>query len=117
MCCLACYRIPNFLIEAYDVVVNKPKVAAYRAPGSPMAAFATESVIDEIARTLGMDPIELRLKNAVVEGDAAPYGPKYGPIGLTAVLEAARRHPHWTGADRLRTRDAAWPAASGSTPA
>ena len=70
MCCLAPYRIPNFLIEAYDVVVNKPKVAAYRAPGSPMAAFATESVIDEIARTLGMDPIELRLKNAVVEGDA-----------------------------------------------
>jgi CO/xanthine dehydrogenase Mo-binding subunit len=42
-----------------------------------------------------MDPIELRLKNAVVEGDAAPYGPKYGPIGLQAVLEAARRHPHW----------------------
>ena len=95
MCCLACYRIPNFFIEARDVVVNKPKVAAYRAPGSPVAAFATESVIDEIARTLGMDPIELRLKNAVVEGDAAPYGPKYGPIGLKAVLEAARRHPHW----------------------
>jgi CO/xanthine dehydrogenase Mo-binding subunit len=95
MCCLACYRIPNFFIEASDVVVNKPKVAAYRAPGSPVAAFATESVVDEIARTLGMDSIELRLKNAVVEGDAAPYGPKYGPIGLKAVLEAARRHPHW----------------------
>jgi CO/xanthine dehydrogenase Mo-binding subunit len=95
MCCLACYRIPNFLIEACDVVVNKPKVAAYRAPGSPMAAFATESVIDDIARTLGIDPIELRLKNAAREGDAAPYGPKFGPIGLAAVLEAARRHPHW----------------------
>ena len=66
MCCLASYEIPNVLIEGYDVVVNKPKVAAYRAPGSPMAAFATESVIDEIARTLGIDPIELRLKNAVV---------------------------------------------------
>ena len=74
-----CYRIPNFFIEAYDVVVNKPKVAAYRAPGSPMAAFATESVIDEIARTLGIDPIELRLKNAVVEGDRAPYGPQVRP--------------------------------------
>jgi CO/xanthine dehydrogenase Mo-binding subunit len=95
MCCLACYRIPNFFIEAHDVVVNKPKVAAYRAPGSPMAAFATESVIDEIARTLGMDAIDLRLKNAAVEGEAAPYGPKYGAIGLTAVLDAARRHPHW----------------------
>ena len=60
-----------------------------------MAAFATESLIDEIARTLGMDPIELRLKNAVAEGDQAPYGPTYGPIGLRQVLEAAARHPHW----------------------
>jgi CO/xanthine dehydrogenase Mo-binding subunit len=95
MCSLAPYRIPNFFIEAYDVVVNKPKVAAYRAPGSPMALFATESMMDDLARDLGMDPIELRLKNAVVEGDRAPYGPLYGPIGLKQVLEAARSHPHW----------------------
>ncbi len=95
MCCLSPYRIPNFFIEAHDVVVNKPKVAAYRAPGSPMAMFATESVLDEVARELDMDPIELRLKNAVTEGDPAPYGPKYGPIGLTQVLEAARNHPHY----------------------
>ncbi len=45
---------------------------------------------------LGIDPIELRLKNAVAEGDHAPYGPKYGPIGLKQVLEAARNHPHWS---------------------
>ena len=96
MCCFASYNIPNFLIEAYDVVVNKPKVAAYRAPGSPASTFATESLVDEIARTLGMDAIDMRLKNAVVEGDKAPYGPAYGPIGLTQVLEAAKNHPHWT---------------------
>src|SRR5204863_3092431 len=60
MCALACYKVPNFFIEAYDVVVNKPKVAAYRAPGSPMATFATESLMDELARRLEMDPIELR---------------------------------------------------------
>jgi CO/xanthine dehydrogenase Mo-binding subunit len=96
MCCLAPYVVPNFFIEAHDVVVNKPKVAAYRAPGSPIAMFATESVVDEIARALDMDPIELRLKNAAAEGDQAPYGPKYGPIGLKPVLEAAKRHPHWT---------------------
>jgi len=95
MCALAPYRIPNFFIEAYDVVVNKPKVAAYRAPGSPIAAFAIESAVDEIARELKIDPIELRLKNANEEGDRAPYGPKYGPIGLKAVLDAARNHPHW----------------------
>jgi CO/xanthine dehydrogenase Mo-binding subunit len=95
MCCLSPYTLPNFFIEAYDVVVNKPKVAAYRAPGSPMAMFATESAIDEVARELDMDPIELRLKNAAAEGDAAPYGPKYGPIGLKQVLEAAKSHPHY----------------------
>src|SRR5436190_12599689 len=95
MCLLAPYRIPNFFVEAYDVVVNKPKVAAYRAPGSPMALFATESLVDELARELGMDPIELRLKNAAAEGDRAPYGPVYGPIGLKQVLEAARSHPQW----------------------
>ena len=95
MCALAPYRIPNFFIEAYDVVVNKPKVAAYRAPGSPMALFATESAMDDLARALRLDPIELRLKNAAVEGDRAPYGPVYGPIGLHQVLEAARKHPHW----------------------
>jgi CO/xanthine dehydrogenase Mo-binding subunit len=95
MCALAAYKVPNFFIEAHDVVVNKPKVAAYRAPGSPIAAFAVESVVDEIARELRIDPIELRLRNANAEGDRAPYGPKYGPIGLTQVLDAARNHPHW----------------------
>jgi CO/xanthine dehydrogenase Mo-binding subunit len=95
MCILAPYRVPNFFIEAYDVVVNKPKVAAYRAPGSPMAALATESLIDEIAHTLGLDLIDIRLKNAAVEGDRAPYGPPFGPIGFVQVLEAARNSAHW----------------------
>jgi CO/xanthine dehydrogenase Mo-binding subunit len=95
MCAIAAYSIPSFLIEAYDIVVNRPKVAAYRAPGSPAAAFAVESAVDEIARRLGRDPIELRLQNAVREGDQAAYGPKFGPIGLREVLEAARCHPHW----------------------
>jgi len=98
MCMLAPYTIPNFFIEAYDVVVNKPKVAAYRAPGSPMAALATESLIDEIGRSLGIDQIEIRLKNAVKEGDHAPYGPPYGPIGFQKVLETVRDSEHWKSA-------------------
>jgi CO/xanthine dehydrogenase Mo-binding subunit len=96
MCALAAYKIPNFVIESHDVVVNKPKVAAYRAPGSPLSTFATESLVDEIAERLHLDPIGLRLKNAVGEGDQAPYGPKYSRIGLKEVLEAARAHPHWS---------------------
>jgi CO/xanthine dehydrogenase Mo-binding subunit len=98
MCALAPYNIPNFFIEAFDVVVNKPKVAAYRAPGSPMASFAIESTIDDLALQLGIDPIDLRLKNAASEGDQAPYGPKYGPIGLKTMLEAVKRHPHYRAA-------------------
>ncbi|HUR33139.1 MAG TPA: xanthine dehydrogenase family protein molybdopterin-binding subunit [Vicinamibacterales bacterium] len=95
MCAFAPYRIPNFFVEAYDVVVNKPKVAAYRAPGSPMAALATESLVDEIGRALGMDLVEIRLKNAVTEGDLAPYGPPYGRIGFRDVLEKVRDSDHW----------------------
>jgi len=61
-----------------------------------MSTFATESLMDELARRLRLDPVEFRLKNAVAEGDQAPYGPKYGPIGLKQVLEAVRQHPHWS---------------------
>jgi CO/xanthine dehydrogenase Mo-binding subunit len=95
MCIFSPYRIPNYVIEGYDVVVNKPKVAAYRAPGAPMAAFALESVIDELARELDIDPIDLRLANAVEEGDRAPYGPTFGPIGMRDTLQAAKNHPHY----------------------
>ncbi len=89
------YRIPNFQIEALDVVVNKPKVAAYRAPGAPMGALAVESLIDELARELGRDPIELRLQNASREGDRNPIGMRFGPIGLEETLRQARQHPHY----------------------
>ena len=94
MTAFSAYRLPNFRIEGLDIVVNKPKVAPYRAPGAPNAAFATESLIDELARELGRDPIELRLQNAVAEGDRSTYGPVFGPIGLRETLEAARAHPH-----------------------
>jgi CO/xanthine dehydrogenase Mo-binding subunit len=78
------------------VLVNKPKVAAYRAPGAPQSMHAMECAIDDIARELDMDPIDLRLKNAAVEGSQAPYGPKFPAIGLVACLEAAKAHPNYT---------------------
>ncbi|MDH3684362.1 MAG: xanthine dehydrogenase family protein molybdopterin-binding subunit, partial [Acidimicrobiia bacterium] len=96
MTVLACYDIPNFFVEGFDVVVNKPKVAAYRAPGAPMAAFAIESVLDELAKEIDMDPIEVRLKNAAVEGTEAAYGPKFPRIGFVETLEAIRDHEHYS---------------------
>ncbi len=89
------YRIPHFSIEGFDVVLNKPQVAAYRAPGAPIGNFAIEQCMDELALELGIDPIELRLRNAVVEGDHAPYGPAYQAIGLRETLQAAKNHPHY----------------------
>ena len=96
MCIFAAYDIPNVVIDGFDVVVNKPSTAAYRAPGATNAAFAAESVVDEVAEKLGMDPIEFRLKNAAKEGTRRADGPKYPRIGCVEVLEAMKQHPHYT---------------------
>ena len=96
MCAFTRYDIPNVRVVGHDVTVNRPKVAAYRAPGAPIAAFAVESVIDEMAKKLGIDPIEFRLRNAAKEGTQTYYGPKLGAIGYIQTLEAARAHPHYS---------------------
>jgi CO/xanthine dehydrogenase Mo-binding subunit len=95
MCAFAPYDLENVKVVGYDVVTNRPKVAAYRAPGGPISEYAVESVVDEIAEKLNLDPIDLRLKNAAKEGTKAAYGPKFGPIGLVESLEAAKNSPHW----------------------
>ena len=96
MCAFAPYELEHVRTVGYDVVVNRPKAAAYRAPGGPIAEYAVECVIDELAGKLGMAPMDLRLKNAVREGSRAAYGPKFGPIGLVETLEQAKAHPHYT---------------------
>ncbi len=96
MCIFAAYDCENVAVEGYDVVVNKPSCAAYRAPGAPQAAFAAEQVIDEVARKLGLDPVEFRLRNAAREGTRRADGPKFRRIGCVEVLEAVRDHPHYS---------------------
>ena len=88
------YNIPNALVEGVDVLVNRQKSAAYRAPGSPAAAFAAEQVIDELSQKLGMDTIEFRLLNTSEEGTRQVAGPRFLRIGNRELLEAAREHPH-----------------------
>jgi xanthine dehydrogenase molybdenum-binding subunit len=95
MCVFAAYDIANVVIDGFDVVVNKPSTAAYRAPGATSAAFATETVVDEIAEKLGIDPLDFRLKNAAKEGTRRADGPKYRRIGCVEVIEAMKRHPHY----------------------
>lgn len=96
MAAFACYDLENVRAYGYDVVTNRPKQAAYRAPGAPMSAFAVESVIEELAEAIGVDPIDLRLKNAAKEGARSSYGPTYDRIGLVETLEAAKAHPHYS---------------------
>jgi CO/xanthine dehydrogenase Mo-binding subunit len=95
MCAFAPYDLENVRAVGYDVVVNRPKVAAYRAPGAPIAEYAVECVVDELAKKIGMEPLEMRLKNAAKEGTQTVYGPKFGPVGLIETLEAAKAHPHY----------------------
>ena len=94
-CVMTPYNVANGRIEGYDVVVNKPKAAAYRAPGVPAAAFAAESVIDEICEKLGMDPLEFRTKNASKEGSRRIPGPVLQKVGYLETLAAAMDTEHY----------------------
>src|SRR3954462_352778 len=94
-CSFAPYDIPNVLSEGFDVLSNRSKVAAYRAPGAPIGAYAVECVLDELAEALKMDPLELRLKNAAKQGTKAAHGPVYPRIGYIETLEAARDSDHY----------------------
>ena len=95
LCATGPYNIANLLVDGYDVVVNKQKVQAYRAPGQPQGAFAVEPVIDELAGKLGMDPLEFRLKNAVKEGDRMPNGVPHPHFGVMEMEEAMKAHDHY----------------------
>lgn len=95
-CILTPYRIPNVQIDGYDVCVNKPKSNAYRAPGATNAAFGSETVVDELAEALGIDPLEFRIKNGVTEGDRRPDGPEHPRIGCIETTEAAKSSAHYS---------------------
>jgi CO/xanthine dehydrogenase Mo-binding subunit len=93
LCAFAPYNIPNARTVGYDVVSNRPRAAAYRAPGSPISAFAVESVLDILAKKIGMDPLELRRKNAARPGTTMIYGPKMAHGGYVETIEALLSHP------------------------
>jgi len=94
-CIFSPYDIENVRIDALDVVVNKPRSSAYRAPGAPNAAFASETVIDELAERIGMDPLAMRLKNSAREGTRRSDGTVYKKIGCVETHEAAKESEHY----------------------
>ena len=95
MCAFAPYIIPNVKSVGFDVVSNRPKSAAYRAPGSPISAFAVESVLDVLAKKIGMDPLKMRLKNAVKAGSPTAWGPKHSHDGYAETIQALLDHPQY----------------------
>ncbi len=95
MCIIAPYAIENLQIDGYDVVVNRPKTAAYRAPGATNAAFASETIIDELADKCGIDPIDFRIRNGVKEGSAQVVGPPFKAIGFIETCEAIKNSDHY----------------------
>jgi CO/xanthine dehydrogenase Mo-binding subunit len=93
LCAFAPYVIQNVRTVGFDVVSNRPKVAAYRAPGSPISAFAVESVLDVLAAKIGMDPLKLRLKNAVKTGSPTVQGTPHTHDGFAETIQALVDHP------------------------
>jgi len=89
------YNIPNYRLEGFDVILNKPKIRPYRAPGATQSHFAVETVLDELAEKLAIDPIELRIRNVMKTGDRLVLGHACPEIGSVELLEAVRRHPHY----------------------
>ena len=83
------YRIPNLRIDSYCVYTNTATCGAYRGPAGPQLAFASESQMDIIARELGIDPLEMRLRNAMEDGDETPAGAALADVHVREVLGKA----------------------------
>jgi CO/xanthine dehydrogenase Mo-binding subunit len=110
------YRIPNVTVDGLDVLSFKPSSGTYRAPGVPQAMFGLESMVDEIARKLDLDPLELRLQNAARPGDQMIHGETWPTMGMTEVLEALRDHPVWQNRATARAAGRGVGLALGSWP-
>ncbi len=94
-CMFSAYNLKNAHILAWDVVVNRPKASAYRAPGVPMAVFAVEGVVNELADKLGLDRVEMRAINAIHQGNKTIVGLTLGPIGFGEILDKVKASAHY----------------------
>ncbi len=89
------YRIPHVRLENIGVYTNSVPRGHVRAPGSPQATFAIECHMDMMAKEMGIDPMEFRLKNVILEGEAMPTGEVLHDVFLKETLEAAKAAADW----------------------
>src|SRR5574342_306319 len=101
------YLIPNLKTDVYGVYTNNVPGAAFRGFGAPQALFMAEMQMNKLAEKLGMDPVEIRLKNALKDGDPLGVGtPSPSPVSVTKCIEVAR--------DRFEWRSGTWKAEGGA---
>ncbi len=94
-CIFTPYAIENVRIDGYDIVNNKPKTTAYRAPGAPIGAFAAETLIDELAEKTGIDPLDLRIMNGAKQGTTRVSGMNNPLIGCIETFQTTKEHRHY----------------------
>lgn len=107
----ACYQAENSKVDAYDVVTNAPRVAAYRAPGTTVATFCGESTLDELARELGVDPLEFRIQNASKTGDRNVDDEEYTRLGIVELLREVKRSDAYNRP--IKKSENGWPVGRG----
>jgi len=96
-CIFTPYAIENVRIDGYDIVNNKPKTTAYRAPGAPIGAFAAETLIDELAEKTGIDPLDLRIMNGAKQGTTRVSGMNNPLIGCIETFQTTKEHHQING--------------------
>jgi CO/xanthine dehydrogenase Mo-binding subunit len=117
------YRWPAFEVRSSGTLTNRVGTGAYRGPGAPQTAFALESLIDELACELALDPLALRLANAAAEGDLMIDRKRWPTIGARECIEALAEQPVWKRRDSLPDGEGvgvaigAWPGANESAAA
>jgi CO/xanthine dehydrogenase Mo-binding subunit len=107
--CNGPYRVEATQIDAYSVYTNNMVSSAFRGFGAPQVIFAIERQMDLVAKRLGMDPVELRLRNALQRGDRYVFGNvMQGSVGIAQCLEVAKSHPLWRNRDGNRVGEWPW---------
>jgi len=92
------YRLPNVRMDGFSVYTNKTNFGAYRGPGGPQSLFALEQHLDVLADALGLDPLELRLRNIAGDGDELANGQVLQGVGLREALLKAAAAIDWGAA-------------------
>ena len=99
------YFVPNAKVDVYGVYTNNVPGAAFRGFGAPQALFMAESQMNKLAKKLGMDPIEFRLKNALRDGDLMSFGtPVPSQVSIVQCIEAARDKFNWKKAKKKNSK-------------